>query len=63
MCASLLPIHLTASVKRRGSIRLLAQRRNDDDDDNLQNASGLFLYFKISVNFETRTNDVKITVE
>lgn len=26
MCASLLPIHLTASVKRRGSIRLLAQR-------------------------------------
>lgn len=35
----------------------------NDDDDNSQNASGLFLYFKISVNFETKTNDIKITVE
>ena len=35
----------------------------NDDDNNSQNASGLFLYFKISVNFETRENDVKIAVE
>ena len=35
----------------------------NDDDDNSQNASGLLLYFKISVNFETRANDVKIAVE
>ena len=35
----------------------------NDDDDNSQNTSGLFLYFKISVNFETRANDVKIAVE
>ena len=46
ICASLLPIHLTASVKRRGFICLLGQRQYDDDDDNSQNASGLFLDFK-----------------
>ena len=32
----------------------------NDDDDNSQNASGLFLYFKISVNFEKERMTLKL---